>query len=206
MCARYQDVIDSLRVAYDGAAGWRDRQEKEPWKLAERELFLRRLDDDGCRHLLEIGAGPGHDSVFFAEHGLEVVATDLSPAMVAFCQRKGLDARVMDFMHLDFPPESFDAVYALNCLLHVPNADLPGVLQIIRGLLRPGGWLYVGLYGGNGGEGVSERDLHQPSRFFSWRTDAQIRQVAKRYFSLYDFHVVQPGQVHFQSLTLRRPA
>jgi SAM-dependent methyltransferase len=44
----------------------------------------------------------------------------------------------MDFLHLDFPAGSFDAVYALNCLLHVPNADLPEVLAAIRAVLRPG--------------------------------------------------------------------
>jgi hypothetical protein len=40
---RYQDVLDSLRVSYDCRAAWRDQQEKQPWKLAERELFLGRL-------------------------------------------------------------------------------------------------------------------------------------------------------------------
>jgi hypothetical protein len=35
---RYQDVLDSLRVSYDSRAAWRDQQEKQPWKLAEREL------------------------------------------------------------------------------------------------------------------------------------------------------------------------
>ena len=206
MADRYQDVVDSLRTAYDGRAAWRDKQPKAPWKRAERSLFLKRLQDDGCARLLEIGAGTGQDSMFFAEHGLAVVATDLSPAMVAHCQRKGLDARVMDFLHLDFPEQSFDAVYALNCLLHVPNADLPQVLAAIRALLRPGGWLFVGLYGGNGGEGISRRDLHEPPRFFSWRTDEQIRQFAARYFTVFDFHVIKPGEFHFQSLTLRRPA
>jgi SAM-dependent methyltransferase len=203
---RYQDLLGSLRAAYDGRAAWRDQREKEPWKLAERDLFLGRLLDDGGGRLLEIGAGPGHDSAFFAGHGLQVVATDLSPAMVAFCRRKGLEAHVMDFLHLDFPPGSFDAVYALNCLLHVPNADLPGVLAVIRALLRPGGWLYLGVYGGNGGEGTSGDDLHEPARFFSWRTDEQIRGFAAAQFSVFDFHVIEPGRAHFQSLTLRRPA
>src|SRR5207302_8534425 len=77
--ARYQDVLDSLRASYDGRAAWRDQQEKQPWKLAEREQFLNRVLDDGGGRLLEIGAGPGHDSAFFAGHGLQVVATDLSP-------------------------------------------------------------------------------------------------------------------------------
>jgi SAM-dependent methyltransferase len=204
--ARYQDVLDSLRASYDGRAAWRDQQEKKPWKLAEREQFLSRVLDDGGGRLLEIGAGPGHDSAFFAGHGLQVVAADLSPAMVGFCRQKGLDAHVMDFLHLDFPAGSFDAVYALNCLLHVPNADLPEVLAAIRAVLRPGGWLYLGVYGGNGREGPTRNDRHEPARFFSLRTDEQIRGYVTRYFALFDFHVIEPGQLHFQSLTMRRPA
>jgi len=204
--ARYRDVLDSLRASYDGRAAWRDQQEKKPWKLAEREQFLNRVLGDGGGRLLEIGAGPGHDSAFFAGHGLQVVATDLSPAMVGFCRQKGLDAHVMDFLHLDFPAGSFDAVHALNCLLHVPNADLPEVLAAIRAVLRPGGWFYMGVYGGNGHEGPTRDDLHEPARFFSWRTDEQIRGYAIRYFGLFDFHVIEPGQLHFQSLTMRRPA
>ena len=203
--ARYQDVLNSLRVAYDGRAAWRDQQEKQSWKVAERETFLSRVLDDGGGRLLEIGAGPGHDSAFFASHGLEVVATDLSPAMVGRCRQKGLDAHVMDFLRLDFPAGSFDAVYALNCLLHVPNADLPEVLAAIRAVLRPGGWLFMGVYGGDGREGPAEDDRHEPPRFFSWRTDGQIRDVASRHFTLVDFHVIEPGQLHFQSLTLQRP-
>lgn len=45
--------------------------------------FLRRLQQANCTRLLEIGAGTGQDSVFFASHGLDVVATDMSAAMVA---------------------------------------------------------------------------------------------------------------------------
>jgi SAM-dependent methyltransferase len=161
--------------------------------------------DHGGGRLLEIGAGPGHDSAFFASHGLQVVATDLSPAMVSLCRQKGLDAHVMDFLHLDFPAGSFDAIYGLNCLLHVPNADLPEVLAAIRAVLRPGGWLYLGVYGGNGEEGAASDDRHEPARFFSWRTDEQIQGFATRYFSLVDFHIIEPGELHFQSLTMRRP-
>ena len=37
----------------------------------------------------------------------------------------------MDFLHLDFAPESFDAVDAMNRLLHVPDSDLPAVLEAV---------------------------------------------------------------------------
>jgi SAM-dependent methyltransferase len=205
--ADYQQVRDNLRRAYDGAADRRDRMGKESWKLAERAAFLRRLRQANCTRILEIGAGTGQDSVFFASHGLDVVATDLSADMVARCRDKGLDARVMDFSQMDFPAESFDAVHAMNCLLHVPNAELPAVLASIAGVLRPGGLFFLGVYGGSEetGEGPAEWDDHVPARFFSWRTDDQIVQFARESFDIVDFHIAQAGTRHrFQSLTLRR--
>ena len=205
--ADFQQLRHNLLVSYEGAADRRDRQDKPPWKLAERAAFLRRLQRASCVRLLEIGAGTGQDSVFFASHGLEVVATDLSPAMVARCRDKGLDARVMDFGQLGFPPESFDAVHAMNCLLHVPNAELRAVLAGIARVLRPGGLFFLGVYGGTGEEGPAASDDHVPARFFSWRTDEQILQFASQSFEIIDFHVVQSGTQHrFQSLTLRREA
>lgn len=206
MTIRYDDVLGPLRAAYDGRAAWRDGQSKQPWKLAERQAFRDRLAP-GAR-LLEIGAGPGHDSAYFREEGLTVVATDLSAAMVDHCRAKGIEAHVMDFLHLDFPDGSFDAVFALNCLLHVPNQDLPAVLAAVRAILRPGGLFFVGVYGADEStEGPVDHDQHQPPRFFSWRTDERLLAFATdARFDVVDFHPVDTGSGHrFQSLTLRRP-
>jgi SAM-dependent methyltransferase len=204
--SEYNKIRASLLASYgEQGARQRDGQSKRPWKLAEREAFLRRLQVEGCRSLLEVGAGTGQDSLYFAEHGLDVLATDLSPAMVAHCQAKGLTARVMDFSEPDLPESSFDAAHAMNCLLHVPNANLPAVLAGICGLLRPGGLFFVGVYGGSGAEGTFEEDDHVPPRFFSWRTDAQIQGFARQCFEIVDFHTVPRQDGHsFQSLTLRK--
>jgi SAM-dependent methyltransferase len=206
---RYDEVLEPLRAAYDRGAAAREAASgmKSEWKRAERDAYLGRLKAAGARTLLEIGAGTGQDSAYFRDNGLEVIATDLSPEMVAMCREKGLDARVMDFLHLDFAPASFDAIYALNCLLHVPNADLPAVLAAIRELLRRGGLFYMGVYGGEEREGPLERDKHVPSRFFSLRTNDQIQRFVRPYFELVDFHLVElePPGWNFQSLTLRRP-
>lgn len=206
MNVRYGEVLDPLRQAYDTRAAWRDGLTKEPWKLAERQAFRDRLAS-GAR-LLEIGAGTGQDSAFFQQDGLDVVAADLSPLMVEHCRAKGIEAHVMDFLHLDFPPGSFDAVFAMNCLLHVPNHDLPAVLAAIRAVLRPGSVLFVGVYGGSeSAEGPIDDDQHVPPRFFSWRTDEQLLGfAAAARFDVVDFHPVDTGRGYrFQSLTLRRP-
>ena len=167
-------------------------------------MFLERIRNEGKTRLLEVGAGTGQDSLFFQEAGLDVVAADLSSEMVARCRAKGIDAHVMDFLSLDFPAGSFDAVYALNCLLHVPNADLPVALKAIRDLLAPGGLFFLGVYGGEAREGIADEDWHDPPRFFSSRTDAEIQRFAADHFEIVNFHVVEPESFHFQSLTLRR--
>jgi len=206
MTIRYDEVLGPLREAYDGGASWRDGLDKEQWKLAERQAFRERLAP-GAR-LLEIGAGTGQDSSYFQQEGFGVVAADLSAAMVERCRAKGIEAHVMDFLRLDFPAGSFDAVFAMNCLLHVPNHDLPAVLAVVRSILRPGGLFFVGVYGGTeSAEGPLDDDRHVPPRFFSWRTDEQLLAfAADARFDLVDFHAVDTVRGYrFQSLTLRRP-
>ncbi len=203
----YQQVITTLRAAYSReSATQRDNTEKEDWKVVERQQFLVLLQQEGKITLLEIGAGTGKDALFFQESGLRVVCTDLSPAMIALCRAKGLEAYVMDFLSLDFAPASFDAIYALNCLLHVPGAALPAVLQNIRDLLRPAGLFFLGVYGGFEKEGINENDYHVPPRFFSFHTDEFMQQITAPYFDLVTFKVIAvPGKMwHFQSMTLRR--
>jgi len=199
------NLVDRLRESYDNGAAQRDGHTKEAWKVAERAAFHDLLKAEGAQRLLEIGAGTGQDSLFFQEQGLQVVAVDLSPAMVQRCRAKGIDARVMDFWRLEFPPASFDAAYALNCLLHVPNAQLPAVLEGIRAVMRPGGLFFLGVYGGSESrEGVEPDDNHQPPRFFSWRTDEQIVAFAEASFEVQEFHSVEVGNGHrCQILILR---
>jgi SAM-dependent methyltransferase len=205
---RYDEVLASLRQAYDRAAAAREAAAgmKSEWKIAERDTFLRRLHAESARTLLEIGAGTGQDSVFFRDNGLVVTATDLSPEMIEMCRAKGLEAYVMDLLHLDFPPASFDAAYALNCLLHVPNADLPAVLEAISRVIRPSGLFFLGVYGGESREGPLETDTHVPPRFFALRTDDELLRYVEPFFEVVDFRVLalERPSWSFQSLTLRR--
>ena len=202
----YQQVITTLRTAYSQqSAEQRDSEEKQAWKVAERQQFLDLLQKEGKTTLLEIGAGTGKDSIFFQNKGLHVVCTDLSPAMISLCREKGLEAYVMDFLSLDFPPASFDAIYALNCLLHVPTRDLSTVLRKLRNLLRPDGLFFLGVYGGTEQEGLHEHDWHNPPRFFAHHTDEFMQNATAPFFDLVSFKSIplHGGIWHFQSMVLR---
>ncbi len=198
----------ALADSYDNHAGDREKNDVQDWKSAERNKFYRFLTDGEKTSLLEIGAGTGKDSLFFKEMGLDVLATDLSHSMVELCRSKGINARVMSFDEIDLPEQSFDAVWALNCLLHVPKAQIRSVLEGLKRVLKPGGLFYMGVYGGEDHEGIWEEDPYKPARFFSFFEDEQLKALLSEYFKIDYFQVIPAavvgGKFHFQSIILRK--
>lgn len=101
------------------------------------DAFLDRLAPGAS--VLELGCGAGRDSARIAERGFTPDATDGTPAMVRKAnERFEIAARVMRFDELD-AKETYDAVWAHACLLHVARADLPGVLASVHAALRENG-------------------------------------------------------------------
>jgi len=178
----------------------------DAWKVKERANFLSLLRQEHSQSLLEIGAGAGKDSKFFHDQGLTVTCIDLSPEMVKLCRQKGLAAQVMDMTSLDFPPDSFDAVYSLNSLLHIPKVKFPNALENVKKVLKPAGLFYLGVYGGEEFEGIWELDSYTPKRFFSFHSDENIQKRTSDVFDLLSFKKinVDNNSSHFQSLILRK--
>lgn len=203
----YQQVINHLKRAYDNKVDERDRSGISLWKQYERQDFLDLLLSEEKQSLLDLGSGPGVHGTFFSDAGLTVTCVDLSPGMVQQCRARGLTAFERDFLNLDFQPETFDAVFAMNSLLHLPRTELENVLQNVRELLQEDGLFYWGQYGGKDHEGTWESDHYEPKRFFSFMTDDQIQAVAGNYFTVLAFKpitVKDEDDIHFQSMVLRR--
>lgn len=199
------ELKESLRQAYNGNASDREKGDMHLWKLPVRENFLQRLLQENKTSLLEIGAGPGKDSRFFADHRLDVTATDLSENMIGLCRQKGLRAQVLDFFHLNQLGTTFDAVWSMNCLLHVPKADLDAVLAQIDAVLNPSGLFHMGVYGGRDSEGVKENDVCDPPRFFSFFAHDHLKAMLARHFDIVDFTVIKTDDTYdFQSVVLRK--
>jgi len=81
--------------------------------------------------------------------GFDVRPTDGSPEMAAEAARRlGRLVETLRFDELD-ELETFDAVWASACLLHVPRADLQGVLMRVWRALKPAGLFYASFKEGN---------------------------------------------------------
>ena len=104
------------------------------------------------------------------------------------------------------PPASFDAVSALNCLLHVPTPDLPPVLKALSEVLVPGGLLYVGTWGGPNQEGPVADPRYPVPRFFAFRSDEVMRQLLAGQFDILSFAAFDRGDNdRFSRSSCRRP-
>ena len=201
------DIKRLLVETYDRHAADREQSPVAEWKRAERASFSHLLHEEGKRLLLEVGSGTGKDSEYFLQSGLDPVVADISPEMVRLCRGKGLASLLVDCYALSFQEESFEAVWSMNALLHVPSGSLPGVLGEIHAVMQPGGLFYLGLWGGDGFEGVWEGDCYTPKRFFSFRTDGEIDQIVHEWFEPVFFRALDPGggNAHFQSTMWRKP-
>lgn len=89
---------------------------------------------------LDIAAGEGRNSVFLAQHGLEVIALDISERALQKClllaDERGVrvNVAVVDLTNFLIPKESFDVIINFNYLQR--SLARP----IIEGL-KPEGWL-----------------------------------------------------------------
>ena len=88
------------------------------------------------RCVLDIGAGEGD---FVARDPARFVGIDIEPRLVEHCRGRGLDARVMSALHLEFPDQSFEAIHAAQVIEHFDANDAAAFLQEASRVLVPGG-------------------------------------------------------------------
>jgi ubiquinone/menaquinone biosynthesis C-methylase UbiE len=115
---------------------------------AELERMLELAGLTGSERVLDVATGGGHTALAFAPHASEVVASDLTPAMLAAAARhlarKGTSNvrfEVADAESLPFDDAEFDVVTARFAPHHFPQPRA-FVAESAR-VLRPGGRLII---------------------------------------------------------------
>jgi len=131
--------------------------------FGSEELFadvlcpLHTLDDLRGQTVAEIGCGNGRFLPTMARYAAHVIGIEPGAGVHnarAYVQSKGADAKNAEVIQADvyalprLPP--LDHVFSIGVVHHLP--DPPRALEVMRGLLKPGGRCTIWVYGKEGNE------------------------------------------------------
>lgn len=133
-------------------------------------------------NILEVGCGNGWMTPWLKPLGT-LTAVDLSEEVVADAAQRipGVQFVGGDFMEIDFPEESFDAVVTLEVLAHV--ADQPAFINRVAQVLRPGGFLVLATQNGPVLERLNRVDPPQ-GQLRRWVDRHQLRSLLTEHFDI----------------------
>jgi cyclopropane fatty-acyl-phospholipid synthase-like methyltransferase len=146
-------VVDMFSGGHQHLGYWYGDEDDTSVPEASARLTRKTVDTLGLRkgeNVLDAGCGAGAEATQVAEeYGVQVTGVTISPVgrdvAEARAEEKGLSDRVKfevgDYHALDLPDDHFDAVIAIEALMHA--MDLNKALLELRRVLRPGGRLAI---------------------------------------------------------------
>ena len=119
----------------------------EPSKAAVNTL--KTFKEQNIKKIVELGAGLGRDTIFFAKNSISIEALDYSPAAIKIINKKSLEnklsslisAKIFDVRKkLPFEDDSVEACFShmLYCMA-LSTTDLTNINNEILRILKPGG-------------------------------------------------------------------
>jgi ubiquinone/menaquinone biosynthesis C-methylase UbiE len=145
----YQQIAPIYADAHNFAslsAFWRERLQRFAVALRSSPAYQA-----NPLPVLDLGCGPGRDSLLLAQMGFNMLAADLSDAMLdearKRCQNQPGAERItflrMDMHKLDLPNDSCAGLWVSASLLHIPKRENLAVLKELVRVLTPGGPIMI---------------------------------------------------------------
>lgn len=163
--------------------------EPMPFRMAIQgalpDLPAREIADVERPRVLVAGCGTGLETLRVAStyRGASILAVDLSAASLGYAMRKARAYGLAEVQHLqadilDLPTlgERFDLIDSFGVLHHM--ADPAKGLQVLAKLLKPDGFLFVGLYSDIGRQAVAAARAHIAHS--GYRDDAEGIRALRR--------------------------
>ena len=140
-------------IAAQGWKTWWEFIYRSTAPVSERLVELAGVKEGD--KVLDVAAGAGEPALTAARvagSGGSVVATDISPNMLAFGRERSTAAGIdnvefveVDASSLDFPPETFDAALSRWGIIFDPDGEAAAAR--VRGFLKPGAGMAISSWG-----------------------------------------------------------
>lgn len=173
----WEDYKAQTIAFYDAQAPQLAERYKQLLELHRRDEFPHFMGILPGKSVLDLGCGGGDHAAYFAEKGYRATGIDISAKMVELARSKGIDACVMDIEELTFANESFDGIWAVTSLPHVPKARMPPVVTKMHDILKPEGVLYVCVKEGTGEGLIADKEHPDLKRHFAFYQEDELLQL-----------------------------
>jgi ubiquinone/menaquinone biosynthesis C-methylase UbiE len=169
------DVVERTALAYErGAALYAEGGLKPRTMEREMMLFIGHLSP-GAK-VLDAGCGPGRDLKEMQALGFEVTGVDNSQELLDMVPKEIVTLKA-DLRSIPLPQASFEGVWAIASLLHLPRVEMKTALSEMRRLLVSGGHLMVSIKEGKGENWVADKGMEE--RFFTYYEGEELDQLLK---------------------------
>lgn len=125
---------------------WKDTNAIDNGKI---EAFIQMIEPKS--KILDIGAGFGKDVNYFCNKNFDCIGIDFCDNFIK--ESKNLYDNVtihkMSFLEIDFPPNTFNALWSRGALFHLSKSDFKTVVKRLVDILKPNGIFYIQLIEGN---------------------------------------------------------
>ena len=113
------------------------------------KIALKNFKKNNVKHIIELGAGLGRDTIFFAKNSINVTALDYSKKGISIIDKKINDQNLSSSIRtmkidvrkkLPFKDNSIEACYShmLYCMA-LTNLELTSLNSEVKRILKPGG-------------------------------------------------------------------
>jgi ubiquinone/menaquinone biosynthesis C-methylase UbiE len=132
------------------------KQFAEKYSIQEMpEDYIQLLDKFaekvGKGKVLDAGCGPGRDTEYLTEKGLDVTGIDLAEGMIEHAKdnKKGLFKK-MDIRDLEFEDNNFEGIWCNTVMHFFPPEQMPEILDELKRVLKDEGVFYISFKIGEG--------------------------------------------------------
>ena len=134
--------------------------------------------------ILDLGCGPGHESMRIHSLGVEVVGVDFSSESIKIARKRNPNCTFLlkDYFELDERIGLFDGIFSSGSIIHISYEKLPKLFKILSHLVKNNGFLELIIQKGEGQKTI-ERIIkkEKTERVIYFFTLKQLKLISSQY-------------------------
>tara|TARA_Y100000034_G_scaffold72387_1_gene87279 strand:+ start:27 stop:626 length:600 start_codon:yes stop_codon:yes gene_type:complete len=129
--------------------------------------------------ILDLACGSGRDVHYFLDYGYEPIGIDASENMIKEAKSRVPKGKfkLMHLESLDFPKESFDAVWALDAFSYVKKTDIPQILTTLNKTLKHEAIVFISVRQGEDEKEIEYEKLGKNKIKVSFFTSKELEKL-----------------------------